>query len=147
MAEYYKAMKRLTEMQRSIAQSLERIRRIDAQLTETETTWSDAEALKQGQGIQKELSSVRDDLIPPRYDPEHLNLANRVGQITEEVGNYSGRPTVAQEEYISMYEDQVRGVLKRLNDIITGDLKQLNDRLAAGHVPNISTQTELADTN
>jgi len=147
MNEYYKATKRLTAMQLAISQSLERIRRIDTQLTDAQKTWSDAEAVKQAHDIQKGLSDVRDDLTVPRYFPEHLNLLIRVGQLTEEVGNYSGRPTLAQEEYIGVFEGQVQGVLKRLNDIVTGNLKQLNDRLAAAHVPNISPQSELAETN
>ena len=147
MNAYYKAMKRLTAMQLALSQSLERIRRIDAQLAETQKTWSDAEAVKQAHDIQNGLSSIRDDLTAPRYFPEHLNLLSRVGQLTEEVGNYSGRPTLAQEEYIGVFEGQVQGVMKRLNDIVTGNLKQLNDRLAAAHVPNISPQSELAGTN
>jgi photosystem II stability/assembly factor-like uncharacterized protein len=147
MNAYYKAMKRLTAMQHSMSQSLERIRRIDAQLTETEKTWSDTDDIKRGKEIQKELSGVRDDLMPPRYSPEHLNLLIRVGQLTEEVGNYSGRPTLAQAEYIDVFENQVHGVVQRLNGVISGDLKRLNDRLAAAHVPNISPQSELADTN
>lgn len=144
MAEYYKAVKRINHMQVEMSQSLERIRRIDAQLTETEKTWTDADVVRQGQKIQKELADVRDDFVPPRYFPEHLNLLIRVGQLSEEVGNYSGRPTVAQEEYIGVFEGQLQGVIKRLNDVINGDLKQLNDRLAAAHVPNISPQSELA---
>ncbi|HUJ31029.1 MAG TPA: hypothetical protein VLY23_07090 [Candidatus Acidoferrum sp.] len=147
MAEYYKAMQRLEKMQVSIARSLERIRRIDAQVYEMEKTWSDADAIQMGKNVQQELATVRDDLRPPRYFPEHLNLASRVNQLAEEVGNYSGRPTVAQEEYIGVFEGQVRGVVARLNEVISGDLKELNARLAAAHVPNVSPELELADSN
>jgi photosystem II stability/assembly factor-like uncharacterized protein len=144
LAEYSKAMTRLNRMQVEIAQSLERIRRIDAQLTASESTWHDADAVKLGKQIQQELADVRSDLIPPRYFPEHLNLMIRVNELTEEVGNYSGRPTEAQDEYIGVFEGQVQVVLKRLEGLVSGDLKQLNERLAAAHVPNISPEPDLA---
>ena len=130
-------------MKVEISQSLERIRRIDNQITANEKAWHDADAVKLGQKIQQQLANVRSDFVPPRYSPEHLNLMIRVNELTEEVGNYSGRPTQAQEEWIAMFEVQVQQVLNRLERVISGDLKQLNERLAAGHVPNVSPQSEL----
>lgn len=138
LSEYYKAVKRLNQMQISISQSLERIQRIDSQLAQSEKIWHDAGAVKLGQKLQGELADVRADLIPPRYSPEHLNLLIRVNQLAEEVGNYSGRPTKAQEEYIGVFESQFQQVTQSLERISSGDLKQLNERLAVAHVPNIS---------
>ncbi|HXW56017.1 MAG TPA: hypothetical protein VEJ67_09730 [Candidatus Cybelea sp.] len=144
MAEYAKAMMRLNRMQVEIAQSLERMRRIDAQLAAGESAWHDSDAVKLGSEIQQELAEVRSDLVPPRYSPEHLNLTIRVNELAEEVGNYSGRPTEAQEEYIGVFDGQLQGVLKRLEGVLSGDLERLNDRLAAAHVPNISPESQLA---
>jgi len=143
MAAYEVAMRRLDRMKVEISQSLERIRRIDTQITANEKAWHDADAVKLGQKIQQQLANVRSDFVPPRYSPEHLNLMIRVNELTEEVGNYSGRPTQAQVEWIAMFEVQVQQVLNRLERVISGDLKQLNERLAAGHVPNVSPQSEL----
>ncbi len=144
MAEYYKAMKRLVAMEYSVGESLERIRRIDEHIDEMEKTVNDAELVKQAESIRKALASVRDDLQPPPSDPEHLNLQTKIRELSAQVNNYSGRPTVSQEEYIGAFDQQLRQVLKRLDDVIVNQLKPLNDRLAGLQVPDVSPEPDLA---
>jgi hypothetical protein len=130
-------------MEYSMDAALERIRRIDAHLEDFSKSGSNPELAKQADEIRKSLAAVRADIVPPRFDPEHLNLMPRIGEFTNEVSNYSGRPTAAQEEYIDAFGDQLRSVLARLDDVIEKQLKPLNDQLAASHVPNISPELEL----
>jgi photosystem II stability/assembly factor-like uncharacterized protein len=143
LAALYKGSKRLVSMEYSMDAALERIRRIDAHLEDFSKSTSNPELAKQADEIRKSLAAVRADIVPPRFDPEHLNLMPRIGEFTNEVSNYSGRPTAAQEEYIDAFGDQLRSVLARLDDVIEKQLKPLNDQLAASHVPNISPELEL----
>jgi photosystem II stability/assembly factor-like uncharacterized protein len=47
-------------------------------------------------------------------DPGHVNLPGRVNWLTIQVGNYSGRPTKAQSEWIAKYAVAAEEVVKRL---------------------------------
>jgi hypothetical protein len=135
---------RLTKMDYAIDESLERIRRIDAQLAELKTRVSDPAALKLAAEIRGQLQPIRLDLQPTPLSPQHLNLRPRVRQLTWQVADYTGRPTAAQETYIGIFEGRVGGVVKRLNAVVAGNLAQLNARLAALHTPYVSPEPQLA---
>ena len=76
--------------------------------------------------------------------PDHSCCVSSVRELIEQVNDYSGKPTVPQEEYIGVYEQQLREVLGRLNGVVSGPLSELNKRLAAGHTPNVSPEDSLA---
>lgn len=48
-------------------------------------------------------------------DPGHLNLPGRINWLTIQVGNYNGRPTQAQMEWIATYARQTDELLARLD--------------------------------
>lgn len=146
MAELYKASKRLVGMEYSTDATLERTQRIDAHLEDFAKTMPNTDFAKQTEEIRKNLAAVRADLEPPRYDPEHLNLVPRVRELTVEVSNFSGRPTISQMEYIGVFGDQLHQVLGRLDDVIEKEIQPLNEKLSAAHVPNISLEPELSAT-
>jgi hypothetical protein len=56
----------------------------------------------------------------------------------------SGKPTVPEEKYIGVFDEQLRGVTKRLNEVIAGPLAQLNRKLAEEHAPYISPENSLS---
>ena len=144
LAELYKASKQLIGMQYSMDATLERIRRIDAHLEDFAKSAPNSDLAKQAEAIRESLAAVRADLEPPRFDPEHLNLVPRIRELATEVSNYSGRPTMAQQEYIGVFGGQLHQVLARVDEVIEKQLKPLNEQLAASHVPNISPETEVA---
>ncbi|MDE3136157.1 MAG: hypothetical protein KGL59_06265 [Acidobacteriota bacterium] len=144
LAAYHEAVLRLVRMDYSIAESLERIRRIDTHLAELQTGVSDPEALKLAREARDEFLPIREDLQPPALSPEHLDLRARLGQLTGQVEDYTGRPTAAQQKYIGVFAGQFAQVERRLNAVISGKLAQLNERLAALRVPYVSPEPELA---
>jgi photosystem II stability/assembly factor-like uncharacterized protein len=143
MAKLYDASKRLVAMEYSIDAALERIQRLDDHLDDFAKATPNSDFAKKAEDIRRNLDAVRTDLMPPRYDPEHLNLSIHVRELEEQVSNYSGRPTMPQEEYIGVFGDQLHQVLQRLDGIVEKQLKPFNEQLAAAHVPNISPEDEL----
>jgi photosystem II stability/assembly factor-like uncharacterized protein len=71
-------------------------------------------------------------------DPAPYNLPGRINWLTIQVGNYSGRPTAAQAEWIDRYSDQADAVITQLETIRTGSLQQLNAKLKAAGLPEIA---------
>jgi photosystem II stability/assembly factor-like uncharacterized protein len=134
----YAAVKRLERMSYAMDESIERIERIDGRLDAIEQSVSDPAIKQIGEQIRKSLVLIQDDIQPPWTDPEHLNLRIKVRELMFQVNGYSGKPTVPQEKYIAVFEDQWHGVLQRLNGVISGPLAELNRRLAADHVPYVS---------
>lgn len=135
----YAAVKRLERMSYEMDESTSRIRHIDAQIDTIEQSVSDPAIKVAGRQIQRQLAAVEDDIQPPWTDPEHLNLRIKVRELLTQVDGYSGKPTVPQQEYIGVFADQWQGVVRRLDGVITGPIADLNKRLAADHVPYISS--------
>jgi photosystem II stability/assembly factor-like uncharacterized protein len=55
-------------------------------------------------------------------DPGDLNLPGRINWLTIQVGNYSGKPTPAQTEWIATYGAEVDRYVKQLADLKAGPL-------------------------
>jgi photosystem II stability/assembly factor-like uncharacterized protein len=144
LAAYRQAVLRLTKMDYEIDESLERVRRIDAQLAAMKKHVTDPVALQLARQIREELLPIRLNLQPSPLSPQHLNLKPRVAFLTGQVADYTGRPTVAQERYIRVFAGQLRDVVRQLDAVISGKLAQLNARLADRHVPYISPEPALA---
>jgi photosystem II stability/assembly factor-like uncharacterized protein len=86
--------------------------------------------------IRTQAQAVRDQLRPTflvfagdARDPGHVNLPGRINWLTIQVGNYPGRPTSAQTEWIDRYSRMAQEHQARLEEIRSGPLAELNDRL------------------
>lgn len=135
----YQAVKRLDHMSYEMDESSERITLIDAQLDSIEKSVSDPAVHRAADSIRKNLIAVQNDIQPPWTDPEHLNLRVKVRELMAQVNGYSGKPTVPQEKYIGVFQQQWRGVQQRFNGVISGPLAQFNAQLAADHTRCVSS--------
>jgi hypothetical protein len=126
-------------MQCSIDAALVKIGSMDSQLN-TVTPQITAEDLKALAGsLRKQLDAIEVDLEPHAGDPEHLNLRRRLTWLVDQVQNYTGRPTSAQDEWIGTFESQLKKVLLDLNTVIEQHLPAFNQRLRQANLPPIST--------
>ena len=111
---------------REAATTIERtectLARAQRELAELERAASDLAA----KGRADEADALRKQLRPlvlilrgdPR-DPGHVNLPGRINWLTIQVGNYSGRPTKAQLEWIHNYAAEATAVVTRLDALRT----------------------------
>jgi hypothetical protein len=97
--------------------------RANADLAGLERRLSDLEA-RADDAARARIAALRQELRPivlalrgdPR-DPGHVNLPGRVNWLTIQVGNYSGRPTAAQSEWIAAYAKQTEAVVAGLEEV------------------------------
>jgi photosystem II stability/assembly factor-like uncharacterized protein len=74
-------------------------------------------AALEGQVSAAELRPIVLALRGDPRDPGHVNLPGRINWLTIQVGNYSGRPTAAQMEWIATYARQADEVLALLEKV------------------------------
>ncbi|MDE2805971.1 MAG: hypothetical protein OXN18_12580 [Gemmatimonadota bacterium] len=132
MDEWYRAAAMIERAECTVRDALARLRPLDARLQEVEQTSGDA-------SIRAEAAAVRDALRPillgfagDVLDPGHVNLAGRLNWFTIQVGNYSGRPTAAQWEWIERYARQVADYSAMLEPILEGPVAELERKLGNG---------------
>ncbi len=92
--------------------------RAAAMLAELERRAAELEAGGKGEAagaMRGELGAVTLILRGDPRDPGHVNLPGRINWLTIQVGNYSGRPTKAQSEWIHKYAAEADAVVTRLN--------------------------------
>ena len=96
------------------------------------------------EGIRTEAQAVREQLRPiflvfagDARDPGHVNLPGRINWLTIQVGNYAGRPTTAQSEWIDTYSQMARENQVLLEELLAGPLRDLNTRLRDAGIPEI----------
>jgi hypothetical protein len=138
MQVWHREARRIEQTDCSLDRAVAEYAALDQQLTQLESKTPDA-------GIKSALSTVRIELRPvvlglrgDPQDPGHLNLPGRLNWLTIQVGNYSGRPTAAQSEWIAKYGAQTETLLKQFETIKTGSLAQLNARLKAAGLAEIN---------
>ncbi len=114
---WYREVKRIEGIECGVAEALETIdglmRRIDAAAS---ARGEDA-ALA---GARRELASLAAKLGGDPRHPDHDNLRAKIDWLTIQVGNYTGRPTVAQMEWIARFERQLADWLADLERIRRG---------------------------
>jgi len=135
---YYAEVKRLYGMQCSIDASLVKISSINSQIDAVtpKITAEDLKAL--AASLRKQLDTVEVDLEPHAGDPEHLNLRRRLTWLVDQVQNYTGRPTSAQDEWIGIFESELKKVLLDLNNVIEKGLPAFNQRLRNANLQPVS---------
>jgi photosystem II stability/assembly factor-like uncharacterized protein len=124
--------------------------RASAELAQLERQLTDIERRAADERLKTTIAGVRGDLRPVavglRGDPRAssidaatpYNLPGRINWLTIQAGNYSGRPTIAQMEWIATYADQTDSVLRQFDAVKTGSLAQLNAKLKAAGLPEIA---------
>jgi hypothetical protein len=90
---------------------------IDRQLTDLESKATDAAARDRIAALRAELRPVVLALRGDPRDPGHVNLPGRVNWLTIQVGNYSGKPTAAQSEWIAEYAKQTDAIVAKLETL------------------------------
>jgi photosystem II stability/assembly factor-like uncharacterized protein len=95
--------------------------------------------------VQSAVAAARADLRPivlglrgDPLDPGHVNLPGRINWLTIQVGNYSGRPTAAQMEWIKTYADQTDALMRRFADVKRDALGRLNQILRSSGIPEVA---------
>jgi hypothetical protein len=73
-------------------------------------------------------------------DPGHVNLPGRINWLTIQVGNYSGRPTAAQMEWIATYADQTDALVRRFADVKRDGLGRLNQALRSAGMAEVNVE-------
>jgi len=90
---------------------------VERQLAEAETRASDGALRAEVDSVRRELRPILLALRGDSSDPGHVNLPGRINWLTIQVGNYSGRPTKAQMEWIATYAKQTTEVVAALEGI------------------------------
>jgi hypothetical protein len=86
-------------------------------LAELERHAADLQATDRGAEAQSLAGRLRPIVLALRGDPRdpgHVNLPGRLNWLTIQVGNYSGRPTQAQSEWIATYAAAAEDVIRKL---------------------------------
>ena len=72
---------------------------------------ADAATRERGATLRRELRPIVLALRGDPRDPGHVNLPGRINWLTIQVGNYSGKPTAAQLEWIATYAKQAEEIV------------------------------------
>ena len=137
LAIYYREVKKIESIECSTSAALGRITSLDAQLTGVEDRGAGAEINAAAQAVRKELHDVAADLAGDPREAGRLNLRGKINWLTIQVGNYSGRPTPAQMEWIGRFGADRDRLLARLDAIGKGSLAALNARLRSAGIAEI----------
>jgi hypothetical protein len=114
-----------------------RVRSIDARLQDIVESDADASLRAEADALRARLRPVTLGLYGDVRDPGHINLSSRVNWLTIQVGNYSGRPTDAQMEWIARWARMTDEYVEQLDDIVSSSLVSFNTRLRAAGIPVI----------
>jgi photosystem II stability/assembly factor-like uncharacterized protein len=91
------------------------LRRAVADLSAVERQLASADTRADLATLRRELAPIVLALRGDPADSGHVNLPGRITWLTIQVGNYSGRPTAAQQEWIEIYARQTANVVTALD--------------------------------
>jgi hypothetical protein len=137
LAIYYREVKKIESIECSTSETLGRISALDSQLAAVEGRATDAQLKTSAQAVRRELHDVAADLAGDPREPGRLNLRGKMNWLTIQVGNYSGRPTPAQMEWIGRFGEDRDRLVARLGAIVNGSLTALNARLRSAGMTEI----------
>ncbi|MCY4571804.1 MAG: hypothetical protein OXF01_03295, partial [Gemmatimonadetes bacterium] len=132
MEEWYRAAATIERAECTVRDALARLQPLDARLQEVEQTSGDASIRADAAAVRAALRPVLLGFAGDVRDPGHVNLAGRLNWFTIQVGNYSGRPTAAQWEWIERYASQVEEYSAMLEPILEGPVAELEQKLREG---------------
>ena len=90
------------------------VRELDARLARME---AEGPSRTEAADARRKLRPLVLALAGDARDPGHVNLPGRINWLTIQVGNYSGRPTPAQMEWIATYSAEVDRAVAALADL------------------------------
>ena len=129
--------KKIERMECMIGAASARVRSLDAQLARLVGADGDASLRAEADALRRQLRPIALGLFGDARDPGHVNLSGRVNWLTIQVGNYTGRPTAAQMEWIARWAGQTGDYVKQLDNFIAGSLARFNAKLQAGGLREI----------
>lgn len=132
MEEWYRAAALIERAECTVRDALAGLRPLDARMEEVEQTTADAAIRAEAAAVRQALRPILLGFAGDVRDPGHVNLAGRLNWFTIQVGNYSGRPTAAQWEWIERYAAQVEEYSARLEPILEGPVAELERKLGSG---------------
>ena len=132
MEEWYRAATVIERAECTVRDALARLRPLDARLEEVEQTSADAAIRAEAAAVRAALRPILLGFAGDVRDPGHVNLAGRLNWFTIQVGNYSGRPTAAQWEWIERYAAQVEEYSAMLEPTLEGPVAELERKLGDG---------------
>jgi hypothetical protein len=100
---YYQTVKKIEGIECSVAAAASRIDALGRELSRLGADASPPAARSQAAAIRADLKPLAADFIGDARDPDRLNLRSKMNWFTIQVGNYSGRPTPAQIEWIDKF--------------------------------------------
>jgi photosystem II stability/assembly factor-like uncharacterized protein len=128
---YWTEVQRLDRMDCSVLTSSNEIRSIESQLGDLEQAIEKAGLTNQAAAVTKGLSTASEELGV---------MGRRLNWLVRQVGLYTGRPTVAQGEWIGKLDAQLQQTLKNYQSILKGPLEELNSGLGKAKIPYIQPQ-------
>ncbi len=134
---WHVAAKKIERMECTIDNAAARVRSLDAQLADAATSGGDTSLRADAEAVRRELRPIALGLYGDSRDPGHINLAGRVNWLTIQVGNYTGRPTAAQTEWIDRWARMTDDYVAQLDGIVSDSLARLNTRLRTAGLAEI----------
>jgi hypothetical protein len=90
---------------------------LEREIADLASRATDAAARERVEATRAQLRPIALVLRGDSRDPGHVNLPGRINWLTIQVGNYSGRPTKAQSEWIAEYARQAESVVAQLKRV------------------------------
>ena len=90
------------------------VRDLDARLAKM---IADGQSARDAEEARQRLRPLVLAFVGDAHDPGHVNLPGRINWLTIQVGNYSGRPTPAQMQWIATYSADVDRYVRQLEDL------------------------------
>jgi photosystem II stability/assembly factor-like uncharacterized protein len=138
MQVWYREARKIERTECTLDRAAAEFAAIERHLTDLESQTSE-QALKAGLAAARaELRPIALGLRGDPTDPGHLNLPGRINWLTIQVGNYSGRPTAAQMEWIAKFAEQTEALMRQFGTIKSNTLAPLNDKLKAAGLTGVT---------
>ncbi len=132
---YYRAVTQIERIECATSEALAKIAAIESQIpgavTKAPQIKVDADA------VRGDLRAIAVELSGDPREPNHLNLRGKINWLTIQVGNYSGRPTSAQLDWIGRFAADSERLTGRLVSIVQGSLARLNEWLKSAGAAEI----------
>ncbi len=146
LALYERAVRRLLHMMLAANASLAEMRRLDDQL-ETRINQSKEPAVKkEAEKLRSRLSEAGKQFQSPDPFAESLNLREKLSWLLRQVRGYTGKPTLPQEKWIDIFEDQENEIITEIKSIFH-DIQDFNRQLQEERLDPVQIKDDLSWIN